>query len=104
MNTLSQILSAAAAYYHGEEAMREPIDVDSLHAGRACGWSHLVQSIQEWQDLLGLDPHLAQFLWHLILGVEFVDQPNVKRLLLARPGGQIEDDRHGMALIPLGTI
>ena len=63
---------------------------------------HLVQTIKQQQELVGVHPSLSDLAWNRVLFVEFVHQPIREWLALHGPGREIENDRNRMEMILFG--
>ena len=87
------ILLCTAADCDGGQAVIPAKLVDGCAAGGLSVLPHLVQPIQQQQELVGVDPGASDLVRDQVFGIEFLNQPVIKARLALRPGGKVENDR-----------
>jgi hypothetical protein len=69
------------------------IGIDCFHTGTLRLRCHLVQPIQQGQNLVLFYPQASELAGHLIFMVEFIDQPVLEWTAFFSPRGEIKNDR-----------
>ena len=97
------IFGFATTDHQWNEMMRLTIDIDRADTDRALFFCNLIQTIEKRNNLLAHDPGLSNRTWDGVFVVQFLDEPVCQWETLDRPGGEIEDNGHGVVLIFTGT-
>ena len=84
--------------------MRLPEGIDSLDAGGAVLGLHLIQPVEQRQDLVGLDPLLADLAGDVVTQVQLVHQPFRQGTPRLGPGREGEDDGDRVCRVVHGAV
>jgi hypothetical protein len=80
------------------------VGIDGLDTSRLIPGCDLIQTIKEGKNLFRIYPGSSEFVWHLVLALEFFDEPIGEQVVFPGPGGKVEDDRYGVIFLSPGTI